>query len=79
MPLEAKALEMRSAIDGIELALNGFEESLGSIADRWDGARDDVKIVIPMTVGTVRQLLSAYDELNRIINSPEYAPARLSE
>ena len=78
MPLPEKALEMRNAIDRIELALssmNGFD----NIARLWDDARDDLIVEVEMSVGTVRQFRTAYDELNRIINSPEFTPANLSE
>ena len=76
MPLREKAIEMRSAIDGIELAMNGFEP-LDQIEARWDQCHDDLEIKVPMRLGAVRQLRLAYDELNRIINSPEYEPANL--
>ena len=76
MPLREKALEMRNAIDRIELALNGIDrfESLGEL---WEGASADLPIKVSMTVGTMRELRNSYDELNRIIHSPEFTPANL--
>lgn len=71
-----KALEMRSAINAAELAMsgmNGFED----LARFWEGVSDIVMITVHMTVGQVRQFHRAYAELNRIINSPEYAPSSL--
>jgi len=78
MPLYEKAIEMRNAIDGVELAFSGMED-FAKAADLWDGSRDDLEIKVQMRVGDLRQLRRAYDELNRIINSPEYLPANLSE
>lgn len=77
MALLEKTLEMRNAIDSIELALSGIED-FAKAADLWDDSRDDLEIKVQMTVGNLRQLRNAYDELNRIINSPEYTPANLS-
>jgi len=74
--LRKKALEMRNAIDSVELALSGiggFED----VARLWDGAHDDLAVKVEMRVGLIRQFRSAYDELNRIINSPEYEPTNL--
>ena len=78
MPLYEKAIEMRNAIDGVELAFSGMED-FARAADLWNDSRDDLKIKVQMRVGDLRQLRRAYDELNRIINSPEYLPANLSE
>ena len=75
MTLREKAMEMRNAIDHIELALNGIDR-FGSLDELWEGASADLLIKVSMTVGTMRQLRNAYDELNRIINSPEYTPAQ---
>ena len=78
MPLYEKAIEMRNAIDGVELAFSCMED-FAKAADLWDDSRDDLEIKVQMRVGDLRQLRRAYDELNRIINSPEYLPANLSE
>lgn len=78
MSLHQKALEMRNAIDAIELAMSsmgGFED----LARLWEGAADDVQVCAYMTAGQVRQFYAVYGELNRIINSPEFIPANLSE
>lgn len=76
--LTEKAKEMRSAIDHIELALNGIDrfESLGEL---WENAKPDLPIKVAMTVATMRQIRNAFDELNRIINSPAYEPANLAK
>ena len=76
MSLREKAMEMRNAIDGIELALHGIER-LDHVRRLWDDADDDLKIKVEMDAGTLRQICTALDECNRIINSPEYGPFQL--
>lgn len=66
-----KALNMRNAIDSIELALNGIDR-FHEVEELWEGASADLPIKVAMTVGTMRQIRRAYDDLNHIINSPEY-------
>jgi hypothetical protein len=78
MSLQQKALEMRNAIDDMEIALSALG-GLADVARLWCDAQDDLRIKVKMTVGNVRQIRNAYDELNRIINLPEYIPAKLSE
>lgn len=76
MPLAEKALEMRNAIDHIELALHGIDR-LEEVRRLWDDADDDLKIKVEMDAATLRQICNALDECNRITNSPEYIPANL--
>lgn len=78
MTLREKALEMRSTIDGIELALHGIDrwEELNTL---WEGARADLTVKVEVEVGVFRQIYNALAECNRIINSPEYTPANLLE
>ena len=78
MTLEQKALEMRSALDAIELALMGFG-GLADIPARWEDSRDDVVLLHRVTVGEVRQVCNALDKCNRIVNSPEFIPANLTK
>lgn len=78
MPLRDKALDMRNAIDIAELAMSGIE-NFERLADLFQDCRDDIEIKVPMTVGNLRQLQQGYSELNRIINSQEYAPNNLTE
>jgi hypothetical protein len=78
MSLAAKALEMRNAIDGVELALSGIG-NFEAFAGLWENSREDIRISWLITVGNIRQLRHAYDELNRIVNSPEFTPANLAE
>ena len=67
--------EMRNAIDGIELALQGIHH-LDELQALWQDARDDLKIKIEMDVGTFRQICTALDECNRIINSDDFPPVK---
>ena len=78
MSLAEKAIEMRNAIDHIELALNGIDR-FESLNELWEGASADLPIKVSMTVGTMRQLRGSYDELNRIVHSPEYDPEKLKD
>lgn len=75
MDLHTKALEMRNAIDAIELALSACDFPERAVS--WEDARDDLTLFVRMKASTLRQIANAYDELNRIINSPEYAPSKL--
>lgn len=77
MSLREKAIEMRDAIDGIELALHGDKFDIQRMVELFEGARDDLQIKIDMTVADLRHIGRALDECNRIINSPEYTPANL--
>ena len=76
MSLREKAMEMRNAIDGIDLALHGNID-LPKQRALFSDARDDLKIKVTITVADLRQLGRAMDECNRIANSPEYTPAQL--
>ena len=76
MTLEQKAKEMRDALDGIELALCGID-GLDRARRLWDDADVDVTIKLEMSAATLRQLGRAFDECNRIMNSPEFIPALL--
>jgi hypothetical protein len=78
MPLREKALEMRNAIDGIELALHG-NNKITDTARLFDDAEDDLVVKVAMTAGNLRQICTALDECNRIIHSPEFIPANLAE
>lgn len=72
-----KALEMRAAIDEIELALssvNGFSDQIAL----WEGAAADLFVKVEIPVGIIRQMGAAYANLNHIINSEEYAPKALT-
>ena len=76
MSLEQKAKEMRDALDRIELALCCIE-GLDRARRLWDDADDDVVVKLEMSAATLRQLGNAFDECNRIMNSPEFTPALL--
>lgn len=78
MPLKQKALEMRDAIDGIDLALHGID-NWDRLMELWDGARDGLKVQVAIEITVLRQIYAAMGECNRIINSPEYEPAHLAE
>lgn len=78
MSLKAKAMEMRNAIDAIDLALHG-DVDWARLSELWSHSADDFTIKVLMTLGELRQLCIARDQCNRIINSPEYEPAHLSE
>lgn len=76
-----KAMDMRHAIDQVELAFQGLGD-FPELPRIFDGA-DDVLIVAPkLKLGDVRQLCKTMAECTRIINSPEYdkfAAARKSK
>ena len=76
MSLREKAMEMRDAIDGIDLALHGSND-LPKQRALFSDARDDLKIRVTITAANLRQLGRAMDECNRIANSPECTPAQL--
>jgi len=76
MKLSYAIREMRNAIDGIDLALHGIDH-LDELRTLWQDGRDDLTIKVEMDLGTFRQICDALDECNRVINSPEYAPAEL--
>lgn len=75
MTLKQKALEMRTALDGIELALMGVGDWT-ALRTLWRDARNDLNIKVEMPVASLRQLCDALDECNRIVNEPEYSPER---
>lgn len=74
--IRRKALEMRNAIDGIDLALHG-ENDIERKRKLFKDARDDLMIQVTMTAADLRQIGNAMDECNRIIHSPDYEPANL--
>ena len=76
MTLRSKAIEMRNAIDAIDLALHG-DVDWAELSALWGNGDDDFKIRITMSLGELRHLCAARDECNRIINSPEYLPNNL--
>jgi hypothetical protein len=77
---QAKVRELRNAIDMIEGALCGLVATgeieyvtfFRDLMPVFEGSRDDMKIMIRCNVGQLRRLCKAFDECNRIINSPEY-------
>jgi hypothetical protein len=77
MTLERKALEMRNALDGIELALMGVE-NLSALPALFETTGENVQIVLRMTVGQMRQICAALGECNRIVNSPDFIPSALA-
>ena len=77
MSIKEKAVEMRNAIDAIDLALHGIP-NWDELISLWQDARDDLQIKIEMDVGTLKQIYEALCECNRIINSEEYMPSQLT-
>jgi hypothetical protein len=77
MTLKEKYTEMRNAIDSIDLALHGIDH-IEELKTVWEGARDDLLIKIEMDLLTFRQICSAMDECNRIINSSDFLPLSTS-
>lgn len=75
MTVKQKALEMRTALDGIELALQGVGD-WDALRTLWKDARDDLTVKVAMPVARMRQLCDALDECNRIVNEPEFSPER---
>lgn len=61
-------LQMRDAINDVELALNGLE--IDAVVRQWEGAHDSVMVKLPL--GALRQLANCYPALNRIINDPAF-------
>lgn len=60
--------QMRTAINDVELALNGLE--IDSVVRLWEAADDSAMVKLPL--GALRQLARCYPELNRIINDPGF-------
>lgn len=77
MTLEEKAREMRNALDGIELALMGFEDSLLEVGELFATTGDGVVMQLRIKAANFRQLTTALEECSRIVNSPEFIPAAL--
>lgn len=77
MTLEEKAREMRNALDGIEMALMGFEDDLLEIGELFAATGGHVIVRPKIKVENLRQLTTALAECNRIVNSPEFIPASL--
>ncbi len=65
-------LQMRNAINDVELALNGLE--IDSIVRLFETADDSVMVKLPL--GALRQLARCYPALNRIINDPAFERPR---
>ncbi len=63
-------VQMRDAINDVELALNGLE--IDSIARLFEDAHDSVMVKVPL--GALRQLARCYPALNRIMNDPAFNP-----
>jgi len=70
-----KAMQMRDAINDVELALAGLE--IDTIARRWEDAHDSVMIKVPL--GAIRQLANSYPALNYIMNTAEFNPSALTD
>jgi hypothetical protein len=66
--MKSQHLQMRDAINDVELALNGLE--INYLVEKWEGADSD--IMIKVSLGDLRQLANCYAELNRIINDPSF-------
>jgi hypothetical protein len=75
--IATKALVMRNAIDMIEGALMGFGD-LVDLPDVFEGARDDLKLQVPVTLGELRRVCTALTECTRIINSEEFNPGNFN-
>lgn len=76
MTLKSKAIQMRNAIDAIDLALHG-DNDLQRMRELFVAARDECVIHISITAADLRQLGVAMDECNRIANSNEFIPSNL--
>jgi hypothetical protein len=66
-----KAMEMRHAIDQIELAVMGLGEFV-ALPKIFDGASDDLIVMPKLKLAEVRRVCRALTECTRIINSPEF-------
>lgn len=66
--MRSRYLQMRDAINDVDLALNGLE--IDSIARLFESADDSVMVKVPL--GALRQLARCYPNLNRIINDPAF-------
>lgn len=71
MTSKQKYTAMRNAINDIGLALHGIDH-LEEVQALFQDARDDLLIKVEMSMATFRQICSALDECNRIINSDEF-------
>ena len=71
--LRRKAIQMRNAINDVELALSGME--IDSVARLWEDAHDSVMVKLPL--GAIRQLANCYPALNHIMNTAEFNPSAL--
>lgn len=65
---KSQHLQMRDAINDIELALNALE--IDSVVTMLDGAHDSVMVKVPL--GALRRVAHCYPTLNRIINDPTF-------
>lgn len=65
---KSQHLQMRNAINDVELALNGLE--IDSVVRLFETADDSVMVKVPL--GALRQLGRCYPALNRIINDPAF-------
>lgn len=75
-----RALEMRNAIDQIELALNGWPEVM-DLPEMWGEPRHHRELGlrdIKGNCGQVYQIYDAFQELNRIINSDDFTKEALT-
>lgn len=75
MTLEQKAREMRNALDGIELALMGFEDNLLELYELFATTGDHVIVRPKIKVESLRQLATALTECNRIVNTADFIPS----
>jgi hypothetical protein len=65
---KSQHMQMRDAINDVELALNNLE--IDSITRLLEGADNSVMVKVPL--GALRRLSDCYPELNRIINDPAF-------
>ncbi len=70
-----KAIDMRNAINDVELALAGLE--IDDMVDAWEGAMNTTKLKV--SLGALRQLRNSYPALNRIMNEAEYNPDQFAK
>lgn len=69
--LLSRAIQMRNALDGIELALMGYGD-LVEMPRVFEGTSGDVRIHPVVTVEQMRRVCEALSECTRIVNSDEY-------
>jgi hypothetical protein len=68
MQRKSQHMQMRDAINDVELALNNLE--IDSITRLLESA--DNSVMVKVQLGALRRLADCYPELNRIINDPAF-------